>query len=155
MQVIWANQSTSPSIANQSIFLAGPTPRSADVRSWRPDAIALLRELGFTGVVFIPEDETGKWQHSYVEQVEWEEQALTAADVIVFWIPRQLETMPGFSTNVEWGTWHRSGKVVLGAPKDAPKMGYLRYYANKYDVPTADTLHDTLQNALDMISRVG
>ena len=41
----------------KSIFLAGPTPRSKEVKSWRPEAIRLLKEKGFDGVVFVPEFE--------------------------------------------------------------------------------------------------
>lgn len=147
MNIVWASQKV---IVPQgpSLFLAGPTPRSEDVRSWRPDAIAALRVMGFEGTVFIPEPASGRWQHSYTDQVDWEDEALNAATVIVFWVPRDLKTMPAFTTNVEWGTWHRSGKVVLGSPPDAPKMSYLRYYAHKYGVPTSDTLEETLDNAI-------
>jgi len=148
MKVIWANQSFPEN--GISLFLAGPTPRSADVRSWRPDAVSLLSELGFDGNVFIPEDESGRWRHSYTDQVEWEDAGLHLATVIVFWVPRDLKHMPAFTTNVEWGTWHQSGKVVLGAPADAPKMSYLRYYATKFGVPQADTLRETLQNAIKL-----
>jgi hypothetical protein len=154
MKILWANQKFDVSqIPSPSIFLAGPTPRSSEVRSWRPDAITHFKQLDFQGTVFIPEDEKGKWQHSYIEQVEWEEKALTAATVIVFWVPRNLKTMPAFTTNVEWGTWHKSGKVVLGAPDDAPKMSYLRHYAKKYGIPTANNLEDTLKNAIELSKR--
>ena len=42
------------------------------------------------------------------------------------------------------GAWHDSGRVVFGTPPDAPKNRYLRYYADKYAVPTATTLADTV-----------
>jgi hypothetical protein len=38
-----------------SLFLAGPTPRSAEVASWRPGALHILSELGFGGSVLVPE----------------------------------------------------------------------------------------------------
>lgn len=39
----------------KSIFLAGPTLRKEIVKSWRPQAIEILEELGFDGVVYVPE----------------------------------------------------------------------------------------------------
>ena len=138
-------------LVGPSIFLAGPTPRSADVPSWRPKAFELLEELGFEGTVFAPEDSKFSPRFDYMDQVEWEEAGLTRADVIVFWVPRELKTMPGFTTNIEWGRWCDSGKVVLGAPVDAPKLAYMRYYATKLNVPQADTLKGTLQAALQLL----
>jgi len=114
--------------------------------------IKFLRFNAAYHTTFVPEDETGEWKHSYIDQIEWEESALKQADVIIFWIPRDLITMPAFTTNIEWGMWCDSGKVVLGAPKNAPKMKYLRYYATKFDVPQAFTLSETIDNALKLLS---
>ena len=88
-----------------SIFLAGPSPRDKDTLSWRPIAINMLEDLGFEGNVFIPEMEYG-WESSfgYTAQIEWEEKALNKADVIMFWVPRELKKMPAFTTNIEWGS---------------------------------------------------
>lgn len=33
--------------------------------------------------------------------------------------------MPGSTTNVEFGYWVKSGKVLYGRPKDAVKVKYL------------------------------
>ncbi|GAA3297219.1 hypothetical protein GCM10020218_082140 [Dactylosporangium vinaceum] len=136
-----------------SLFLAGPNPRSPEVPSWRPEAIELLRARWTGGrlVVFSPEPATGAVR-DYTGQIEWEEAGLHLADQIVFWVPRELTTMPAFTTNVEWGTWHRSGKAVFGAPPDAPKNRYLRAGAAAEHVPVADTLPATLELALGALS---
>jgi hypothetical protein len=55
-----------------SIFLAGPTPRSGDVTPWRPEALDLLLELGFSGTVLVPERRGGWHRGDYLDQVEWE-----------------------------------------------------------------------------------
>lgn len=153
MKTVWAKQPIPTDIP--SIFLAGPTPRSGDVKSWRPEAIQTFRNLGFTGAILAPEPEgalgeggTGTWCHTYMDQVEWEDEALNQATVILFWVPRDLEKMPAFTTNIEWGTWHRSGKVVLGAPEEAPKMKYMRYYADKLSIPSHFSLEDTCRSAI-------
>lgn len=153
---VYARESL-PTVVRKSIFLAGPTPRK-DGTSWRADAIRGLAELGFDGHVFIPEPRDGVWAKDYLGQVDWEEEALHAADCIVFWVPRDLtgETygcpMPAFTTNDEWGYWKESGKVVWGSPKWAQKVRYQQHYADKLDVPNGTTLRDTLQAA---VSRLG
>lgn len=150
MRVVWALEDP-PETIERSLFLAGPTPRGADHASWRPEALGLLEELGFDGVVFVPEPADGGWARDYTDQVEWEERGLNMADAIVFWVPRELEGMPAFTTNIEWGAWHDSGKVVLGSPPGAPKMRYMQTYAQKQHIPQADTLRGTLAAALDLI----
>lgn len=140
-----------PKRTRGSIFLAGPTPRDPSVDSWRPQAMQLLWDLGYDGHVFIPEDRNGKVEMDYTDQVEWETEALNRADVIVFWVPRNLKTMPAFTTNIEWGKWADSGKAVLGAPDDAPKMKYLYEDAKTLKVPVFHDLKSTLAEAVKMI----
>src|SRR3989344_6490668 len=118
MQIVYALEPL-PETINKSIFLAGPTPRSQDIKSWRPEALAILEKLSYDGVVFVPESRNGQWQESeYVNQIEWEEYCLNVADCIVFWIPRAMDTMPALTTNIEWGVWCNSGKAVLGVPPE-------------------------------------
>lgn len=110
-----------------SIFLAGPTPRSDDVKSWRPEALELLAKQVFDGYVFVPETDKQGWLGDYSGQVYWEWEALGRAACTLFWVPRNLETMPGFTTNVEFGFMMALApeRVVLGHPEGAPKMRYL------------------------------
>ena len=150
MQVVYARQPF-PSRWPSSVFLAGPTPRSADVPSWRPEALRRLREAGYTGTVFVPEDASGDYRHSYLDQVTWERDGLSAADVILFWVPRELKTMPAFTTNVEFGSWVSSGKVILGYPPDAPKCRYLGWLAGEHRAPVLHTLEETVQATLDRL----
>src|SRR3989344_392795 len=146
MQVVYAKELL-PDVFTKSIFLAGPTPRSADVASWRPDALRLIQEAGYDGVVFVPEARDGNWKSGYEDQIEWEERCLNVADCILFWIPRNLANMPALTTNTEWGVWQNSGKVVFGAPLEVEKIRYQRYYANKLEVPSANSLHEAVQLA--------
>ncbi len=148
MQVIHAGQPFPPSWSF-AVFLAGPTPRSPDVPSWRPEALALLAEAGFRGVVFVPETASGDRSPDYDDQVEWERQGLNFADRILFWVPRDLERMPALTTNVEFGRWCTSGKVVLGFPRSAPKNKYLQWLAGVEGVPVSHTLRETITAALE------
>lgn len=117
-----------PSPEQDSIFLAGPTPRRVDVKSWRPEALELLDKLGFRGIVLVPERRD--WQNwDYLTQVEWEWKGLNTCDLVVFWIPRELVTMPAFTTNVEFGRYVDNS--VYGRPDNAPKNDYLDWLYTK------------------------
>ncbi len=155
LQIVYARESP-PQEITKSIFLAGPTPRSADVRSWRPQALALLELYHYDGVVFVPEPRTGVWPDGNKEllkkeQIEWEEHYLNMADCILFWIPRNMTNMPALTTNVEWGMWYDSGKIVFGAPDHAEHVGYLQHYAAKFNIPSATSLYDLVKIACDRL----
>ncbi|MEM7152005.1 MAG: nucleoside 2-deoxyribosyltransferase domain-containing protein [Myxococcota bacterium] len=150
MTVVYAKEAM-PRAVTASVFLAGPTPRSLDVPSWRPQCLELLEAQGFAGVVFVPEPRDGVFVGSYDEQIDWELQALARADCILFWVPRDLETMPAFTTNVEFGHYAHSGKVVLGAPADAPKLRYLRGLADRCGVEHSEALADTVSRVIAMV----
>lgn len=155
MKVVYAGQS-GPESWTSAIFLAGPTPRDASTPSWRPQALHLLEQMGYTGVVFVPEPADGKWLSggdAYQEQVEWERQCLDLADVIVFWVPRVMggqHPMPALTTNVEFGLYVSSDKVVLGAPAWADSIRYLETLVSG---ARHQTLEATLQAALDRIGQ--
>ncbi len=107
MNVVFAGEP--PVIISPSIILAGRTPRSAKVRSWRPEALDILRQLGFRGTVAVPE------RRSSTTRARWEYAMLDACSVLAFWVPRDLRTLPGFTTNVEFGR-----DVGSGRPESAP-----------------------------------
>lgn len=134
----------------KSIFLAGPSPRGdyTDWKgTWREDAIRILQAQGFDGHVFIPLPFSDL---SYEAGVAWEQHFLEIADHIVFWIPRS-EELPGFTTNIEFGEWMRSGKVSLGYPISTMKMRYLDVKAQKYNFQVNHTLEGTLQHAVHLL----
>jgi 8-oxo-dGTP pyrophosphatase MutT (NUDIX family) len=147
MQIVYAHEKA-PQTITKSIFLAGPTPRSQSISSWRPEALEILACEGYDGVVFVPEPRGGEREKDYIKQVEWEEKHLNMADCILFWIPRELKSMPALTTNTEFGVWQDSGKVVFGAPLEAEKVRYQHYYAAKLGVPISNSLQDTVCEAL-------
>lgn len=152
MNVVFAREKA-PAASERSIFLAGPSPRSRDVKSWRPQALQYLGKKGFQGTVFVPEDRHGNAPDSYLNQVEWETDALLMSDIIVFWVPRDMDVLPGFTTNVEFGEWVNSGRVAYGRPDGAPKTRYLDYKADTYNVIVHDTLNGTLDYALSRLQK--
>lgn len=147
MRIIYARESLT-GVTGPSLFLAGPTPRSNDVASWRPDALTWLEASGFEGTVLVPESRDGSHQIDYLDQVEWEWAGLEAASVIVFWVPRALPDMPAFTTNAEFGLYARSGRVVFGAPLGAVKVRYLQWCCGKLGIDQHDNLAATLTAAV-------
>lgn len=127
-----------------SIFLAGPTPRSPEVKSWRPEAISIFERFKFDGSLVVPEDATFSPKFDYNDQIEWELQGLHAATVVLFWVPRS-DDMPALTTNVEFGLMATRRNVVIGCPDDAPKMKYLRGIAALYGL---GKVHSTLDQTV-------
>lgn len=122
-----------PTQFGKSIFLAGPTPRDDKTKSWRKQAIELLKVNLYDGVVYVPERKDWKVKFDYLDQVEWELTALNSVTDIVFWVPRDLETMPAFTTNVEFGMFvDDTVKLWYGRPDDSPKNRYLDFLYEKY-----------------------
>ncbi|MFW6008422.1 MAG: nucleoside 2-deoxyribosyltransferase domain-containing protein [archaeon] len=149
MKIIYALDNF-PKEYSKSIFLAGPTPRDNNIKSWRKNAIEILNKLNYDGVVFIPEQKD-KVYKNYIDQVDWETEALNRADCILFWVPRDLEILPGFTTNIEWGMWKNSGKIIMGFPKDTPKTRYIEKQLNDLELPLNNTLEDTIKATIDFI----
>ncbi len=152
------------------VFIAGPTPRASQVASWRPHTLPLIDDA-WAGTdplnVLIPEPRDGRWTTHYDEQVEWEEAGLTAAidrGSILFWIPRDVTTLPGFTTNTEAGWYFRDdvyrreqglpGRVVVGLPPDCPdsrRNWHLGWLARRHGIPICETLADTVKAAVAMV----
>jgi len=142
MKIIYAQEEL-----EKSIFLVGPTQRNKNVKSWRPEALKILEPI-FDGTVLVPEPRDTIVKDSYIDQVHWEWEGLNTATVVACWVPRDLATLPGFITNIEFGMLANSGKLVLGAPKDAHKMGYMKMLATRFNIPFYETLEDTMKAAV-------
>lgn len=136
----------------KSIFLAGPTPRSLDVETWRKEAIRILDNLGFDGIVYVPELEVDNRTFNYDNQVWWEREALYNASTIIFWIPRCAQ-LPAFTTNVEYGYWiaKNSNKCLYGRPDDSEKNRYLDWlYQTETGNKPINNLEELLKDAVKL-----
>ena len=132
---------------DKSIFLAGPTPRSLEIETWRKEALSILEELGYDRIVYVPEREFDDRNFDYNNQVWWEREALHNANVVLFWIPRDIKTMPAFTTNVEFGYWisKNKDKVLYGRPDDSKKNKYIDWL---YKTETGKNPHNDLKELL-------
>ena len=143
-----------------SIFLAGPCPRDSGVQDWRHECVELFKQKGFTGALFWPVPNKNEDQGTFNldKQVAWETKHLKMADIILFWVPRKIDgSFAGFTTNVEFGLYHSSGKCVMGYPPDAEKMRYIQWWCDKIDSipPTAQTLPDLVDTCMEKLAALG
>jgi hypothetical protein len=148
VRVIRADEKIPESEGQPAIFLVGPTPRDSHTKSWRPEAVGHLEDLGFDGWVFVPERDN--WQIDYLDQVEWEHEGLMLAEAfgcVAAWVPRELEKMPAFTTNVEFGMYVDCGAFVYGRPDGAPKTRYLDWAYAKYTGREPSVLLEELMGA--------
>lgn len=151
MKLVYAREKL-PDSFSKSLFLVGPTPRSPEVSSWRPEMISALEESGYDGVVFIPEDREGEYSCEYTNQVEWEHDALNRSDLVLAWVPRDLDTMPAFTTNVEFGSLLTSRKLLYGRPEGAPKTRYLDYcYTKQWGREPLSSLREMAAQAVETL----
>jgi len=132
----------------KSIFLAGPTPRSLSVKSWRPEALEILEELNYDGQVIVPERKVKQEHIDYITQVEWENYGTENCKILVFWIPRNIETMPAFTTNVEFGRYADSLRTFYGRPDGSPKNRYLDWLYKKFHT---NKIHNNLKELLENV----
>lgn len=140
-----------PQEVSRTLFLCGPSPREGVGENWRKKALEYLESIKYDGHIFIPLTSDGKTPASYDAQRQWEIDAIDRADCIVFWVPRNTKTLPGLTTNVEFGLYTKSGRVILGYPPQADKMTYLDATAKDNRIPVYHTLEETLDAAITFI----
>ena len=136
----------------KSISLCGPTPRNNKVISWRKEALDILQNIGYDGIVYVPElkNEVQVFKTKY-EQLSWERECYINSNVILFWIPRKFPTMLGLTTNVEFGYWLKSKKCIYGRPDGAYITDYLDWLYNlEYNQKPKNSLDELLKQAVKM-----
>lgn len=142
-------------VESGGIFLAGPTYRDGKfIHSWRYAAVKNLLDINYKGIIYVPEFVDKKpdgW--SYQKQVEWEVAALTCSDIVCFWIPRDEHDLPAFTTNIEFGEYLHSNKIVIGAPDHADRMEYIRTRCAIKKIPVYNNLFQTVAMAKAMAER--
>ena len=135
---------------SKSLFLAGPSIRKEqEGTSWRKEALRILSDIGYNGVVYLPENRNGKLEPNHDDN--WETRALETCDCIVMWLPCQMDTLPCLTSRLEYGRFADSRRLVLGIPEDAEQMSFIRHDAHKLKLPISETLTQTLVRALEFI----
>lgn len=160
-----------------SIFLAGPTVRGVGRTPWRAEALELLKQSLFPGLVVLPEFrdrpfETAASQvfgsgvspvpdmsvRSY-NVLHWETCGIENCTVVLFWMPfcigpaDSVESLPGFTTRAEVSreTARAPHRIVLGMPPGALSSGHIRYHAQRAGLAVHRTLEETVAAALQLL----
>jgi len=150
-----------PIISKYSIFLAGPTLRNSSYdNSWRKEAVRILKEAKFDGVVYIPEYSKERFvetEETMTAEIEWEWETMESAGVVLFWVPRNNTSLPGFTTNIEFGRCItlRPESTVLGFPKNAVKTQYIdMLYTRLSGRSSTSTLAGTVLRAITLLDDI-
>jgi hypothetical protein len=93
----------------------------------------------------------GGWLGNYEKQTEWEYHHLHRASAVVFWVPRELETMPAFTTNVEFGYWVKSLRCFYGRPPGSPKTRYLDWLYGKEH--SGQKPAESMEELIDLVTK--
>ncbi len=151
VRVVYALQEF-PDLKIPSIFLAGPTPRKSYTKSWRPRALQMIRRYRQDPVVYYPEPEAAdKWSPDDDAHLNWRRNAMMRSTVILFWVDRKIDAMPGFRTNTDWGYWTARDpeRLVLAYPLKAPGMRGMYNDALCYDIPYVHSLSAGISVAVE------
>ena len=64
--------------------------------------------------------------------------------------------MPAFTTNVEFGYWIHTGKVLYGRPDDAKKIKYLDWlYKTDTNKSPYSSLEELLYSSVELANQLG
>ena len=132
------------------VFLAGPIQGAP---KWQFE----LPEI--ENVVWISprrDDGAALNDETHRQQMEWETQALRTANIILFWIPEEIEHVEGRgyaqTTRFELGENIARGKrIILGAYDNFPGRLYLEYKANKYNNVIGRKVCHTLEECVEVL----
>jgi hypothetical protein len=89
------------------------------------------------------------------QQMEWETQALRTANIILFWIPEEVEHVEGRgyaqTTRFELGeNLGRGKRIIMGVHDNFPGRLYFEYKAYKYPV-IHNTVYHTLEECVEAL----
>ena len=63
--------------------------------------------------------------------------------------------MPAFTTNVEFGYWLHSGKVIYGRPNNAKKVKYLDWlYKMDYNKKPFSNIDELLKESINLANKL-
>lgn len=138
-----------PPAFSASLFLGGgPGP-------WRREALQLLEQAGFDGVVLTPEPrgspaaggDGAEPPPDLLRLGQWQEEALRHSDALLLWLGDGGAQEP--QVGELWGQWQRSARVSVGAPREADSP--LLRSASRLRIPLHPTLAETVTHCLSLL----
>ncbi len=148
------------SFEKPSLFLAGAITGAAD---WQTEAVKLLDSAFAT--CFNPRRQDGfaspdhpEYLSRYEEQVEWEHRYLLAADVVLFWLPKEAQAITtrfelGWLFGMRFGADPATRPLAVGIEPGVTGDTYYRIVLPKFDIPVHTTLEATCARACELVKR--
>jgi len=132
----------------KSLFLAGPSTLVKGI-TWRNEALKILQDLEYDGVVYVPEFRNVTTIYDADKQFHWERKGLFNSTSLIFWIPRKIPEILAMNTNVEFGYWVKSSKVLYGRPDESDNNeGLDMLYRYERNLEPHNKLEDLLKEAI-------
>lgn len=132
------------------VFLAGPIQGGPD---WQNQKMPDINGVTWLSPRRLKYEENG---FNYSQQVSWETDALRMSNIVLFWIPKPSEDIPGRSyaqtTRFELGeNLARGKKVIIGTYKEFPGRKYIEYKAGEYSNAIGGKVHDSLEECIEVL----
>ena len=144
---------TSPGL---KVFLAGSIEMGKAI-DWQTQVVASIFDTNV--IVLNPRRDTWDpiWKQSitnpqFVEQVNWELDALSMADIIVMYLDPSTASP---ITLLEFGQYYQSGKLIVACPPGFYRRGNLEVCCVRAGVVLLDSLEDlikTLKHSIEHLS---
>lgn len=120
----------------KSIFLAGAIDMGAAVQ-WQGEVEKLLP---YNNLILLNPRRAEFTPDTIDEQVLWELDMMTKADVVMMWFPKDSKAPVAM---FEAGLWCQSGKLVIGAEQGFYRRRNLELYAQWFGLQLEETLEAT------------
>lgn len=134
------------------IFLAGPCPREHFENDWRIEAIDLFKKYNFSGDIANPTND--HYDNNLFNQTNWEVETLYKSSLIFCWIPRDIKNKHyALTTNIEFGEFLDSNKIIVGFPDDSDNNDYLRIRCEMYGIKVYNNLDDMVKEAVKRFNK--
>ena len=131
------------------VFLAGPIQGAPNWQNTLPE---------LDNVIWISprRDDAVLNDETHKQQMEWETRALRTANIILFWIPEEVEHVEGRgyaqTTRFELGeNLGRGKRIIIGTHDNFPGRLYFEYKANKYDNVINHRVYNTLEDCVNAL----
>lgn len=128
------------------VFLAGPIQGAPE---WQFSV-----DTNLDGIDFLSPRRITTEGFDYDEQVQWETDMLTAADIVLFWIPNEEEHIEGRNyaqtTRTEFGEYLARGKKIFIGIEDKKFPGY-RYFQTKLDQYDMGTIYSSFEDVMKAV----
>lgn len=134
-----------------SIFLAGSIDMGTAV-NWQDELVTRL--LDYDGYLYNPrrDDWDSSWEQNiqnkqFREQVEWELDAMDAADLIIYYFAKDSKSP---ITLLELGL-HKEDNIIVCCPEGFYRKGNIDIICNRYNIAECKTLNELVIQILNKL----